>query len=110
MSGRVYDSCVRSSIIYGSETRPLLTDLGLNYQVTEMHNMVRWICGISMKDIKISEQFRKLVGVETITTVIKRGRLSWYGHVIRKTYEDWVKIDMEIRLEGRRPVGIQRKP
>ena len=29
MKGRVYASCVRSSMTYGSETRPLLVDVGL---------------------------------------------------------------------------------
>ena len=28
MKGRVYVSCVRSSMAYGSETRPLLVDVG----------------------------------------------------------------------------------
>ena len=30
-------------------------------------------------------ELRKLVGVETITTVIRSGRLRWYGHVMRKS-------------------------
>ena len=29
MKGRVYASCVRSNMTYGSETRPLLVDVGL---------------------------------------------------------------------------------
>ena len=29
MKGRVYASCVRSSMTYGSETRPLLVDVGV---------------------------------------------------------------------------------
>ena len=31
MKGRVYASCVRSSMTYGSETRPLLVDVGLKF-------------------------------------------------------------------------------
>ena len=37
-----------------------------------------------------------------ITTVIRSGRLRWYGHVIRKGDEDWVKTCMEFRVEGRK--------
>ena len=44
-----------------------------------MH-MLRWMCGISMKDRRTNKE---LVGVEPITTVIKSGRLRWYGHVMR---------------------------
>ena len=32
MKGRVYASCVRSSMTYGSETRPLLVDVGLKFE------------------------------------------------------------------------------
>ena len=68
---------------YGSETRPLLVDVGLKFERAEME-MGRWMCGISMKDRRTSEELRRLVGVEPITTVIRSGRLRWYGHVMRK--------------------------
>ena len=58
-----------------------------------------------MKDRKINEELKELVGVEPITTVIKSGRLRWYEHVMRKSDEDWVKKSMEYRVESRRPVG-----
>ena len=45
------------------------------------------------------------LGVEPITTFIRSGRLRWYGHVMRKGDEDWVKKCIECRVEGRRPVG-----
>ena len=48
----------------------------------------------------------RLVGVEPITTVI---RLRWYGHVMRKSDEEWAKKCMEYRVEGRRPVGRPRR-
>ena len=35
MKGRVYASCVRSSMTYGSETRPLLVDVGLKFERAE---------------------------------------------------------------------------
>ena len=36
---------------------------------------VRWMCGVSMKDRKTSEELRRLIGVEPITTVIRSRRL-----------------------------------
>ena len=51
--------------------------------------MIRWMCGISMKDMT-NEELRRLVGDEPITTVIRSGRLRWYGHVMKKSDEDWV--------------------
>ena len=40
MKGRVYASCVRSSMTYGSETVPLLVDVGVKFERAEMQ-MIR---------------------------------------------------------------------
>ena len=82
--GRLYASCVRSSMTYRSETRPLLVDVGLKFERTRNEmQMIRWMCGISMKDTRKNEEMRRVVGVEPITTVMRSGRLRWYGHVMR---------------------------
>ena len=60
MKGRVYASCVRSSMTYGSETRSLLVDVGLTFQKRRDADG----CGISMKDRRTSKELRRLVGVE----------------------------------------------
>ena len=116
MKYRVYASCVRSSMTYGSETRPLLVYVGLLKIERADMQMIRWMCGnnnclksniqcieirvqwtvhlgsshiwnsnsgISMKDRRPNEELRRLTGVEPITTVIRSGRLIWYGHVMR---------------------------
>ena len=93
---------------YGSETRPLLVDVGLKFERAEMQ-MIRWMCGISWKDRRTNEELRRLVGVEPITTFIRSGRLRWYGHVMRKGDENWVKKCMEYRVAGRRPVGRPKR-
>ena len=49
MKGQVYARCVGSSMTYGSETRPLLAYVGLKFERADMH-MIRWMCGVSMKD------------------------------------------------------------
>ena len=93
---------------YGSDIRPFTADVGLKFERAEMQ-MIRWMCGVSMKDRRTSEELRNLVGIQPITTVIRSGRLRWYGHVMRKSDEDWVKKCMELRTEGRRPVGRPRR-
>ena len=67
MKCRVYASC-------GSETRPLLVDVGLKFERAEMQ-MIRCMYGISMKDRRTNEELRRMVGVQPITTVIISGRL-----------------------------------
>ena len=72
---------------YGSETRPLLVYVGFKFEIAEMQ-MMRWMCGISLKDRRTNEELRRLGGVEPITTVIRSGRLRWYGHVMGIRDED----------------------
>ena len=108
MKGLVYASCVRSSMTYRSETRPLLVDVGLKLKRAEMQ-MIRWMCGISLKYRRTNEELKRLFGVESITTVIRSGKLRWYRHVTRKSNEDWVQKCMEFRVESRRPVGRPRR-
>ena len=84
-----------------------------------MVNSEIWPCGVSERSTgklcsvherqKDKEELRRLVGVEPITTVIRSSRLRWYGHVMRKHGEDWVKKCMEFRVDGRRPVGSPRR-
>ena len=52
---------------------------------------------------------RKLVGVQPITTVIRSGKPRWYGQVMRKSDEAWLKKCMEYIFEGIRPVGRPRR-
>jgi len=42
--------------------------------------------------------------------VLQQNRLRWYGHVLRKDDDDWVKKCMEHEVEGSRPRGRQRRP
>ena len=95
-------------MIYGRETRPLLVYVGLEFERAEMQ-MIRWMCGISLKDRRTNEELRRLVGVEPITTFIRSGTPRWYGHVMRKGDENWVKKCMEYTVENRRPIGRPRK-
>ena len=54
--------CVISSMTYANETRPLLVDVGLKFERPEMQ-IIRWMCDVSMKDRRTSEELIKLVGV-----------------------------------------------
>ena len=70
MIGRVYASCVRSSLIYGREAKPLLAVVWLKFEGAAM-TMIRWKCVVSMKDRRTSEDLRKMVGLKPITTAIR---------------------------------------
>jgi len=40
---------------------------------------------------------------------LQQNRLRWYGHVLRKDDDDWVKKCMEHEVEGSRPRGRPKK-
>ena len=43
--------------------------------------MVRWLCGVSLKDRKCSVDLYSLLGVQSVDEVVRRGRLRMFGHV-----------------------------
>ena len=43
--------------------------------------------------------------VDGIALILQQNRLRWYGHVLRKDDDDWVKKCMEYEVEGSRPRG-----
>jgi len=104
MRGRLYSSCVRSSMLHGSETGPVRKENVEALQRAEMR-MVRWMCGVKLKDRLTSKELRQRLGIDDITLVLQQNRLRWYGHVLRKDDDDWVKKCMEYEVEGPRPRG-----
>jgi hypothetical protein len=68
--------------------------------------MVRWIPGVTLKDRKSSDELLGRLGIEDVVEVVRRGRLLWFGHVERKSRDDWVKMCRDLVVEGtKRRVG-----
>ena len=88
--GKLYSACVRSCMIYGSETWALTVESQKRLDRVEMQ-MLRRICIATLKDMLCDEVIGKRVGVECVLDVIQWGRLRWFGHTERKLDEDWVK-------------------
>ena len=53
--------------------------------------MIRWLCGVSLKERQSSTELRRRLGVEEIGDVMRRGRLRQHEHVKRKDDADYVK-------------------
>jgi len=104
MRGRLYSSCVRSSMLHGSETWLVRKENVVALQRAEMR-MVRWMCGGKPKDRLPSKEVRERLGIDDIALVLQQNWLRWYGHVLRKEDDVWVKKCMEYEVEGPRPRG-----
>jgi len=61
--------------------------------------------GVKLQDRVPSKELRGRLGLDDIILVLQRNRLRWYGHVLRKEDNDWVKKCMEYEVEGARPRG-----
>ena len=71
--------------------------------------MVRWMCGVKLQDRVPSKELRVRLGLDDIISVLQQNRLRWYGYVLRKKDNDWVKKCMEYEVEGARPRGRPKK-
>ena len=45
------------------------------------------------------------MGICSVTNFVQRGRLEWFGHVERKSDDDWVKSCRSLKVSGERGRG-----
>jgi len=81
-------------MLHGSEMWPIRKENEVALLRAEMR-MVRWMCGIKLQDRGPSKGLRERLELGDIILVIQQNRLQWYGHVLRKEDNDWVKKCME---------------
>jgi len=72
--GRLYSSCVRSSMLHGSETWPVRKENEVALQRAEMRT-VRWMCGVELQDRVPSKGLNKILGLGDIISVLQHNRL-----------------------------------
>ena len=49
-----------------------------------------------------SKELKERLGIDDIAFVLQQNTLRWYGHVLRKEDDVWVKKCMEYEVEGPR--------
>ena len=89
IKGRIYSACVQSVLIYGTETWAMKADDLRSLERAECM-MVRWMFRVSLKDRRRSEDLCNLLDINCVADVVRRGRLRWFGHLERKSVDDWV--------------------
>ena len=94
-------------MIYGSETWAMTVEHSGRLECTEMR-MVRWLCGVSLRDRVPNAELRKRMGIESVSDAVKQNRLRWLGHVLQKDDDDWVKKIMLFEVEGKRGRVVEK--
>ena len=64
--------------------------------------MMRWMCGVSLKDRKCSVDLYSFLGIQSVTDVVRSGRrrLRWFGHLERRSVDDWVSACRKVEVAG----------
>jgi len=105
--GKLYSSCVQNSTLPGSETWPVRKDNEVALQRVTMRT-VRWMCGDKVEDRFPNKELRERSGIDDTTLILQKNRLRWYGHVLQKEENEWVKKCMEYEAEGPRQKSGER--
>ena len=71
--------------------------------------MVRWMCNVKVKDRVPSKELRERLGIDDIILILQQNRLRWYGHVLQKEDNDWVKKCIQYEAEDSRPRGRPKR-
>ena len=108
MKGQPYAACIRSAMVYGSETWAAKKDDMHRIDHMEMY-MVHWMCNVKLKDRKSSAELQSHLGLESVREIMQYGRLWWFGHVEQMENHDWVKRIRDLDVEGHRERGRPRK-
>ena len=81
MKGKVYKSCVRSAMLYGSEAW-CLREKEMAILITE-RAMIRAMCGMKLLDGRNSDELMDMLGTkESLDRMAKASSMRWYGTVV----------------------------
>ena len=108
VKGKVYRTCVQRVMVYGSETWPMKAEDVQRLERTE-RMMVRWMCGVRVKNRISSEELNGRLGIVKIMEIVRRGRLRWFRHLERKGNDDWVSACRNYVVPRPKSKGRSRK-
>ena len=55
---------------------------------------------MSLKHRKHSADLYSLLCVQSVADVVRRGRLRWFGHLERRSVDDWVSACRKVEVAG----------
>ena len=71
--------------------------------------MVRMMCGVKLRDMMSSMELMSSVGLsEDIVTLVRRSRVRWYGHVLKRNKEVGIRRGTGLEFEVKGVAGKGR--
>ena len=80
--GYGYNSCVRSILLYASETWPLKIE-DIHRLERNGNTIIQWICSVRLSERKSMDELRKMIYICKLTNQVRYNRLRWFGHLER---------------------------
>ena len=97
-----------SLLLYGAETWKMTRTIS-NKLDTFQNKCLRRIFKIFWPDTIRNEELLRKAKLPTVTTVVKRRRWRWLGHVLRKPPSSIPRIALKWTPDGKRPKGRPRE-
>ena len=104
----LYCACIRSAMLYGSETWALTEGLVKRLETNELR-MLRYMTGIKWQDKISNEKVRRRCKINKLENEIRSRRLRWFGHVKRKEGGNLIEGVMKKNLNVSSPRGRPTK-
>ena len=93
-----------SVLLYGSETWKM-NKTNENMVDTFLHQSLRRLLKIYWPQKVTNEDVRRQTNMEKISTIIKRRRSKWLGHVLRMQNNRHAKVAVTWKPDGKRKPG-----
>ena len=71
--------------------------------------MIRWMCNVSLKDGRSSDELRDRLEIPDITEGLRRNKLRWFGHVTKMDVGKPASACRRVEVEGKREQDKPRK-
>ena len=95
--GMVYNNFVRSAMLYASECWPITTNEISRIRRTD-RSMMRWICGVKLKDHVPSDSLLDRLLIPDIEELLRTKQIRWFGHVERSS--SWINKCTTVEVPG----------
>ena len=105
--GYAYNACVRSVLLYTSETWAATQEDVSRLSRNDM--MIGWICFAKLRDKVPSEELKRRLGLGYIENSLRSGRLRWYGHAQRMDPDTWPRKVGKTIVTGNNPRDRPKK-
>ena len=105
IKGKIYKSCIRSAMLYGSEAW-CLRENGMAILRKTERAMIRAMCGVKLLDRRNCEELMDMLGIkESLDKMAIASSIWWYGHVLRKEDENVIVKALKFEVSGSRGRG-----